>query len=402
MPDSVPRMTVEVFPAAQGDALLVRCFTDGSTTNILIDAGLAETYRTHLRPRLQELKALGQRLSAFIVTHIDSDHIEGAIAFLMDNGDAANPAIIPIDDVWHNSYRHLDLLGRPPTAEEINSVLAQTSLPTPPTDANISARQGSTLAALLNRHNYPWNRAFAGGPIVVSTSPTSIKINEGVRLTLLSPGSSNLQALARRWRQELLRMGVPYEAVSGTDLEAAFEARLLRSLDDDNPAERTAISGAAMTDPPPASSFREDRSVTNGSSIAVHIHAGPLSALFLGDAFPSVVSKHLQHLRSDGEPQRFGIVKVSHHGSKRNTSPDLLSHLQADHFVVSTSGALHAHPDIETLLWIASTQKGACLHFNYPTPRAKAISSLGLREKFGHSVHIGEENSVLRLEISGA
>lgn len=37
-----------------------------------------------------------------IVTHIDADHISGAIDFIEDNGDADHPKIIPVDEIWHN------------------------------------------------------------------------------------------------------------------------------------------------------------------------------------------------------------------------------------------------------------------------------------------------------------
>ena len=68
-------ITVEMFPAGNGDSILVSF----DQHIILIDGGYTSTYRDYLKPRLRELQAEGKRLSKFIVTHIDSDHITGAM-----------------------------------------------------------------------------------------------------------------------------------------------------------------------------------------------------------------------------------------------------------------------------------------------------------------------------------
>ncbi len=102
MPDPI---TIELFPAGNGDAILIE-FDDQL---ILVDTGFVSTFRDHLKPRLKALHDQGRRLSKFVVTHIDADHISGAIAFIKENDVADNPSIIGIDEIWFNSYRHLML-----------------------------------------------------------------------------------------------------------------------------------------------------------------------------------------------------------------------------------------------------------------------------------------------------
>ncbi|MGB3078071.1 MAG: MBL fold metallo-hydrolase, partial [Saprospiraceae bacterium] len=92
-------ISIEMFPAGNGDTILLGL----DDTYILIDGGYTSTYRDHLKPRLAELSRAGKRLSKFVVTHIDADHITGAMSFIEENGNARNPAIIPIDEVWFNS-----------------------------------------------------------------------------------------------------------------------------------------------------------------------------------------------------------------------------------------------------------------------------------------------------------
>jgi glyoxylase-like metal-dependent hydrolase (beta-lactamase superfamily II) len=141
-------LQVEMFPAAHGDAFLLRHVDGTGATNILVDAGLATTYRQAIKPRLLELASAKESLDLFIVTHIDSDHIEGALDFIADNGPSATPNVISVRDVWHNSYRHLPFEGRPATPDEIRRVREQAYSPAVSGPGEITARQGTTLAAL--------------------------------------------------------------------------------------------------------------------------------------------------------------------------------------------------------------------------------------------------------------
>jgi hypothetical protein len=392
------RLHVEMFPASHGDAFLVRCVAPDRTTNVLVDGGLAATYQEHLRQRLLELNQSGQDLSAFIITHIDSDHIEGAIEFLSENGPADSPKIIPIRDVWHNSYRHLPLSGRSPSIDEKARVLSQITLPTQRGEGDISARQGSTLAALLRKYGYSWNGAFEGNAVVVPQAALPrLSLGHGVDLTLLSPTEKRLKALIRKWRQELLLLGAANDAVDSPEFETAFEITLLKDIDDYGDVATT-ISSTDLREAPDPATFREDRSVTNGSSIAFLLQFAGRSALFLGDAFPSVISEQLQRLPVASLPISLDLVKVSHHGSKRNTSPELLSKITAKHFLISTDGSKHKHPDMEALLWIASSQHGGTsLDFNYQTPESLAIDHPDIRGKYHHAVHVANPRTSFNL-----
>lgn len=78
---------------------------------ILIDCGYKTTYNTELRPLLLRLNAEGYRISLMIISHIDRDHIEGAVHFLRENGDAEIPAIIPVDEIWINGFSIPCFLG---------------------------------------------------------------------------------------------------------------------------------------------------------------------------------------------------------------------------------------------------------------------------------------------------
>ena len=96
---------VKMYPAKNGDSFLISA-GDREKKHILIDCGYAETYDKFLKNDLFEIAQRNERISLMIVTHIDSDHISGAIKFIEDNN---KERFIEIDEVWFNGYRHLQI-----------------------------------------------------------------------------------------------------------------------------------------------------------------------------------------------------------------------------------------------------------------------------------------------------
>lgn len=391
---------VEILPARNGDCLLLRCASEGHPTNILIDGGTRPIYGEHLSNKLLQLRSQGEKLDLLVVTHIDTDHIGGILNLLEANGSAASPSVIEISDVWHNGYRHLGLNGRIPSADEKRRVLAQV---TGADDAaklkgNISYREGDTLAKLLVEGGYNWNKAWNGGPVIAGNR---ITIDSGIEITILSPTQQNLEALAYLWRKGLQTMGVSFEAVVCPEFEDAFEklASLQEAACDTQISE---ISASVGFEPPAHSNFIQDNSQTNGSSIAFLLEFAGIRAVFLGDSWPSVIEQEWTKLSSDRRPAEVDLVKISHHGSVHNTSPGLLKLIRAQHYVVSTDGSKHGHPDVGTLLWIADEcSDGASLVFNYPSDSALHINKPEAKSRFGHNVIVGDGQTSVWLKFDG-
>ena len=371
---------IELLPAQHGDCVLVRCLAGERATNILVDGGPRETYEATLRPRLLELAALGERLDLVVVSHADSDHIEGVIALMEENGDAASPKVIPIADCWHNSYRHLELQGRAPTAAEVERVQRQVVDPGLRNLVGpISGKQGTTLAGLLRRGGYSWNGAFGQAAAI---APSAVRVGLDVDIQVVSPGREQLRRLGKLWRRELLAFGVAPDAVSPAEFEEAFERQLRRSAhaEDDSYLASSSTSLAA----PPPDAFIEDLSATNASSIALIVEFHRHKVLLLGDAVPSVV---VEGLKASGKTDPIDVdwVKVSHHGSRRNTSRELCQSFRARGFLVSTDGTRHRHPDSDALLTILASQaRGVTMIFNYKTQAADFIGSSDAVARYGH------------------
>ncbi|HRN62418.1 MAG TPA: MBL fold metallo-hydrolase, partial [Luteimonas sp.] len=96
-------LAVEMLPGGHGDALVVEYGSGTRLRRLLIDAGTAHSYEA-VRKRLLERR--DQKYEAFVVTHIDEDHIGGAV-HLLNDPDLRHR----IDHVWFNGYVHSERGG---------------------------------------------------------------------------------------------------------------------------------------------------------------------------------------------------------------------------------------------------------------------------------------------------
>jgi hypothetical protein len=390
---------VELFPAGHGDSILVRCRTEGGPFNILIDGGVRATYAEHLASRFAEMSAGGEQLDLVIVTHIDTDHIGGILELCKANGPSASPAVIKVGEIWHNGYRHLGLEGRNATELEKQAVLSQ--IPSlgdsRGIEENISVREAQTLASLITKNGYRWNQAFEGKAVLAGTRAV---LRPGATLTILSPRAEELGKLARLWKRGLATKGV-HQAVVCAEFEAAFELEMPQ-ISDAESTEEAPISFSDSDEVPDPSTFREDTSAINGSSIAFLLEFAGKRLLFLADALPSVIVDELRKRPDAGQPDEVDLVKVSHHGSRHNTSPQLLEVVTSRIYVISTDGTKHDHPHAEALLRIAgSTGPGSSLVFNYPTATANRMNQPSVMEKYGHTVTVGTGREPIVLAFGG-
>jgi beta-lactamase superfamily II metal-dependent hydrolase len=234
-------------------------------------------------------------LEALVVTHYDLDHIEGVIELLQ-----ARPEWLDIKDIWFNGYQHLA-----------------------PTDV-LGSAEGDALVELIELRDYPWNLQFGGGTIKIGNKQP-LEMPGGLKVWILSPDQDRLTKLAAEWGDGKI---VPESS------ELAVPDDLLRRKDKWPPLEFADLASAP---------FSSDRSAPNGSSIALLLEFNDQRMLLTGDAFAAVVSDAIEEYWDT--PPLVHLLKVSHHGSKANTTEKLLQSLQCKRFLISTSGKGHGHPD---------------------------------------------------------
>lgn len=316
-------MKIKFLPAFNGDCILISFEYEGNKKNILIDGGVPRTYIRHLKPELEKIVQNGENIDLLIVTHIDDDHIGGIKELYQDT--ELNKDFIK--EVWFNSG---DLLSDHFNTERDASRAVEIIKDN---QTAMSVGQGVTLEKALKKEKGNWVQNL----IRVSDN----KINFiGLSITVLSPSGEGLQKLHKHWETE-------------TDTKV--------KMSEDHDDFHIPISELVER------KFNEDKAIPNGSSIALLIEKDNKSILLLGDAHPSIIANSLIKLglASKENQLKLDLVKVSHHASKGNTSPKLLSLIECGRFVISTDGSKHGLPDKEAIARIIDSHPNATFYFNY-------------------------------------
>ena len=313
---------------------------------MLVDTGPDECW-----PRLREQLATipkgvdGKRhIDLAVISHIDHDHIGGAALLFGDR-----TLGLTFGDVWFNA---------------------------PPRPATRGVAEGQSLAELLGASgaDLPWNRAF-GGQAAMTPDAGFLEVSgrEGEpKISLLSPGPKQLANLFKVWDKELERLRRK-EHDKAVDAEGATRGQV--ALD-------PKVLAAKVTS--------LDRAPANGSSIAFLLEHGDASVLLAADAFATVLVPAIGALlRARRQPLGLKVdaLKLSHHGSRANVTVDLLKAVQADHYIVSTNGAIFNHPDDEAIARVVvHGGRRAKLWFNHDNERSRRWAEEGLRSRHGYDV----------------
>jgi beta-lactamase superfamily II metal-dependent hydrolase len=294
------RLDITFLPVGNGDCALLQ-FNAGKF-NILVDAGSgANTIATKTVETLNTL--LGQRkvIDIGIVTHHDYDHI-GGFPLLLESD-------IQVEALIFNSP-HL-------VARFLGNMSAK----------KVSAKHANGLA----KKKKPINSFLV-------TSGTELKfLDETVVLNFLTPHEADIQkhghtALTEE-QNKTIKVGVkpPFATIDD----------LLKTKDE----------------------FKEDESKSNLLSLSFILNFMHKSWLFLGDAWPSRVLQSLEDVSPNGR-HKFEFVKVSHHGSKGNTSIPLVEKIDTSNFVITASG--NTHPDEEIFQRIIKGTGARSVKFYFP------------------------------------
>jgi len=335
-------MEIHFLRADYGDCIWIN-FTDdaGSIRNIVIDGGPPETYEVDknekgkpeagaLQKLIIDLKRDQQKIDLLIITHIDDDHIGGILKWFSNDTGAA--AII--NDVWFNSGKLIADTFKRNENKDLNAFIKRHNA-----KLSTSIDQGIEFGQYIF-DNKIWNRDLI--------LQGMIKKKFGLTFKILSPNKPKLDLLLRHWKKKdpNLNTGVAYNDYGKT---------LKEHLKNDT--------------------YTQDGSYPNGSSIAFLIEYKERKFLFLGDSHPAVIVKGMKLFNiTPAKPVKVDLVKLSHHGSKGNTSKKLLQCIEATDFLISTDGKGNQHPNKQLLARLIGLKPNANLLFNYPERMAQIFS----------------------------
>lgn len=401
-------MIIEMFPAENGDAFLVR-LENGE--NILIDMGYEKTYKKFIKNRLIDLKNENQCIDLLIITHIDEDHIGGAIEFFKENGHADKPNIIDVKEVWYNSYKHLQFDKE--TVSEMSSFekrkLEEIKLSNSSNDRDgideslpVSAKQGSTLAGYLYGLGYVdnrWNRAFNYNAVNLDTN-NKIELGD-IKFHILSPNTKKLKCLADLWLNKLAEIDIDFKISNEEIFDDAYEIyikNLKESIDikeDDDISHRSKELNLLIKDV--IEQVYKDRSKSNGGSISFILEYKDKRILFLGDAHEDIILENLEKYIKNVGISHFDAVKISHHGSLKNNF-SWLEKIGANKYIISTNGKKHNHPEKEVIAKILQFNKRKKIfYFNYPVDLCKEMDDEKLKDEYKYSIEVGDGKSIIEI-----
>jgi beta-lactamase superfamily II metal-dependent hydrolase len=351
--------TIHSLPATYGDCIWIEYGTKDKLHRILIDGGTAGT-KEPIKEMLNRLPQGSRHFDLVVVTHIDRDHIEGLLSLLNEE----TPGFTT-DDFWFNGWSHLAQDGETDSFGPI---------------------QGDALSAALFRHGVPWNRYFNNKAIVIKdpAKPPVIQLAGGMEITLLSPLTTHLAKLKGVWQREVIKANLSAEVKSEVQMEEYIE-----SLGAKAPDLESLVSAP----------FYEDDGEANGSSIAFLAKFNGKTALFTGDAFPSVILNTLTRIYGQ-EKVPIDLIKLSHHASAGNTSPELIKKLACSKFIVSTNGSIFKHPSANTVARVLKLAgREVSLYFNYISDHNKIWKSKTLRQQYGYKAIYPEKGEGITVQL---
>lgn len=344
-----------MLPASDGDCLLLSWGKDDSLHHMVVDGGRSGAYPA-LFAQLENIVQRGEKLDLYVLTHIDSDHISGALSYLRDS----RRPIVP-NCVWFNGYHQIKQ------------------------DGLRSMKQADEYSQLLDQLRWPLNVQFESGVISIETAPDEINI-AGLKIRIVSPTTDGLCALGDRWD----KWRTPIHEQPQELQELRSGTREKPPIPDPLIVEEMIADGAIDTEVP------------NGSSIAFVAEWEGIRVLLAGDAHPDVLTNALAPFgaREDGR-FRIDLMKASHHGSAKNTSRELIKALNCRRLAISTNGNIHGHPDpasIARFLHFGISGKKT-IYFNYATPNTTPWGAQAPQEKYDYTAIFPNKNQDGTLEI---
>ena len=354
-------VTLDVLPAAHGDALVITYGPAGSQQRILVDGGPAPMYAKGLRTHLAGLDAAARHFELAIVTHIDADHIDGSLILFQDHDLG-----LSIDDVWFNGWPQVAAAdGATAAADDAASG-----------DGDRGALQGEFLTRMLSTR--AWNTTTAG-KAVIRDLDHHIDLPGGAQLTVLSPTPAELEVLRGDWTATVTKAG--FAPGDG----AGIAARLQQRGRYDPPDEPAA----------PAERGEQGERGPAVSKLAVLLEVEGKRLLLGGDAHSRVMIDALT-----GLAEQFGtstvnvdVFKLAHHGSAGNITREMLDLLRCDRFVVSTNGDHFHHPDAEAieLLGRPGAPTLPTVYFNYLSKTTRRWADAAEQQRTGIQAVYGDD-----------
>ncbi|GGM03628.1 MBL fold hydrolase [Streptomyces cinereus] len=318
-------VTINIIDAGYGDCLLL----DFIHTKILIDCGPKNfKIRKSVLSSLKTLVGEDGKLDIAIVTHNDDDHI-GGFKYLIDEN-------VEISKIIFNSV------------EDIPDILKNT-------EKQISFPQDNELRLKILK-----DKDIT--PIFLYRGSEPLQLHH-IKIIPLTPTNEILKNIYKFYNSKILNNESAQKQISSSIESEITLGEALKKVRENKDR------------------FEKDPSITNKSSISFIIESNNFTGLFLGDAHAEDI---LEGLKISGYiNKKFNVVKLSHHGSHRNTSSELLEAIGKTEYIICANKTKHNHPNNVTLARILNYNPNPTFHLSSDsstlTQNIEACVALGFK-----------------------
>lgn len=364
-----------------GDCLLLNLRDNGQAFTMLVDCG---KYNSKIKELFEETYNI-KKLDKLVITHFDDDHIKGVIELLKNNPK------LEIENIWFNCFRHL------PQGEEIEltefqkvkieELYSELGSKYKPVETYITAEQSLSLSNTLSK-NTNWSSSWNDERISVDNQK-EFDLGQWGKIHLLSPTDNEIKELVNLYKLEFCKkLYGKADDYSSKQRNSIYELllRTFEDMDSEFTEEEYTISSKQLLNRRAVEDYSKkvvtiDDSETNRSSIAFIWTLNNHKILFLGDSTPDIILKQIQSYKEKNSitdtPLLFDAIKVSHHGSKRNITNELLIEIDSEVYIFS--GTSQKRPDEICISKIINRKlpqgiKERKLYFNYKNDIVKNFS----------------------------
>lgn len=392
---------IHFLPAEAGDCSVLEF---NNKECIIIDCGYKSTYYDELKPLLINLKKKGCKVILLIVTHIDQDHIEGAIELISENGSALNPQIIEIENIWFNGFfntmsmneifvKHKNIKIPDAQKAKMRFIKGQLEMQETSFSGNISAKHSKRFEKLCLSYGYQMNNHFYDKVVKRESEKIDLVLQDSklvgeCTVTVLSPNSSLIGKLAERLNVELIKLfGQNYCISDDEDFSYIFENLGLFLYETDEVAENISVSETELEGWVGTSNLAKMNDINN-ASIVVEIKYKDHKLLFSGDSDSDYWGEFLDN--------RYEVIKLSHHGTTK-PNQKLLEKTKAAYLLISTNGKRNNHPEND-LIARAVLEGNKKIYFNYDIKQKETLLKKQNRYNFQvffnqREIELGEDNN---------
>lgn len=335
---------LKTFSCGSGDCIFFILSNEDNKYVIMVDCG---KYTDEIRSFIES--DLHKHINLLVLTHIDADHLNGIRQMLAWESDLQINRILFNCYQINNGNENLELADA--TKETIKELTQIMPLQYSSSVRQVDAKHATTVSGLI-MNKKGWYEAWYKNGSITTTSKDLFLGEHWGNIHFVSPTPDNLSKLEDKVKKDYFRyLHKKFPNHDFTGKEQIFETIMLLSKEiANNYRKDKGIKAATHFDTLSEqdiinASCRECEQVSeeNASSIGFVWKCNDKQVLFLGDADPEIVASHLP-----AEPQKYEMVKISHHGSRHSTSNRIMEVVDSHNFFF-TGGNDTNKPSLEVI-----------------------------------------------------